>query len=134
MMEDIEPPKVKGVAVAIVPEINEENEQEWSVYLINFQDKQIEGVLVSSEGYGQIKGEHKKTSLLRHFLDEIEPNTFKKIESIIPDVFAMTNQYWVSYYADKVLHDKKYIFVSGSIDSLNFSQIPLLNTEGVMIK
>jgi hypothetical protein len=134
MMEDIEPPKVEGVAVAVVPEINKENEQEWGVYLINFQDKKLEGVLVSSEGYGEVDGEQKKTSMLRHFLDEVEPKSFKKIEAIIPDVFGMTNQYWVSYYADKVLHDKKYIFVPGSIDSINFSKIPVLDAEGVMIK
>ncbi|MBY0425998.1 MAG: hypothetical protein K2Q22_10210 [Cytophagales bacterium] len=42
MIKDIEFPKVKGVSVAITRKINELNEPEWTVYLINKNDVDLE--------------------------------------------------------------------------------------------
>jgi hypothetical protein len=134
MKKDITPPKVEDIAVAIVREPNEQQELVWNVYLLNMKNETIEGVIVSSKGYGQKNGENVKTSMLRHFLDTLEPGSFSKVEPIMEDVFALSNEYWVSFFLNNAMYDKKYVFVAGSIAEENFTTIPLIKKKGVMIR
>jgi len=134
MRKDIHTPKVEGIAMAVVREADEEGEEGWFVYLINQNDTTITNVLVSSRGYGELAGESRKTSELRHFMQEVGPKSWAKVERIVEDVFALSNQYWLSFYIGETLHDKKYIFLAGSIDEANFTTIPLMHTRGVMIE
>ena len=83
MIKDIPELIVENVAIAVVREKNELDETVWNSYLINLKDQKIEGVLVTSTGYGELNEEKVKTSTLRHFLDEVEPMSFVKIEPII---------------------------------------------------
>lgn len=134
MKSDINPPKVEDIAVAITKEVNELGGIEWFVYLINLKADLIEGVLISSRGYGEIKGEVKKTATLRHFLDELEPMSVKKFESLTEELLALSNEFWVSFYHNKQLFDKKYIFVAESVRKENEVNIPVLGKKGILIK
>ncbi|HNR55491.1 MAG TPA: hypothetical protein PKJ19_10000 [Flavobacteriales bacterium] len=134
MRKDIPDPKVEGVAMAVVCEKDEEGEDAWYVYLINRNEHALENVLVSSRGYGEIAGEDRKTSELRHHLERLGPKSWARIERIVEDVFALSNQYWLSFYVGKQLFDKKYIFLAGSIDPVHFTTIPLMEAKGVMIE
>ena len=134
MKKDILPPPVEDIAVAVVKEENELAETIWNVYLINLKKEDIEGVLVTSQGYGMYNNEEVKTSTLRHFLDVVPKNSFQKIEPIVETVFGLNNEFWVSFYLHKVMYDKKYIFLPETIKEENFITIPLLNKKGVMIK
>jgi hypothetical protein len=134
MKKDINPPAVEDIAIAVVKEVNELNEEVWNVYLLNFKKEKIEGVLVTSHGYGFVDDEQVKTSMLRHFLDELERESFSKIEPIMPNLFGLSNEYWVSFYLNKVMYDKKYIFLPETISEENFILIPYINKKGVMIK
>jgi hypothetical protein len=133
MRKDIIPPKVEGVAMAVVREPDEDGEEGWFVYVINQNDVALDNVLVSSRGYGEIGGESRQTSELRHHLETLGPRSWARIERIVEDVFPLSNQYWVSFYIGSTLHDKKYIFLAGSIDEGNFTTLPLMNARGVMI-
>ena len=73
MRKDIHPPKVEGVAMAVVREPDEEGEEAWYVYVINQNEHPLENVLVSSRGYGEMEGEARKTSEMRHFLGKLDP-------------------------------------------------------------
>ena len=134
MKKDIIPPVVEDIAVAVVREMNELNEEVWNVYLLNLKKENIEGVLVTSKGYGVYNDEEVKTSTLRHFLDVVNANDFKKIEPIVDTVFGLNNEYWVSFFLNKVMYDKKYIFLPETIKEENFTLIPFINKKGVMIK
>lgn len=134
MKKDIVPPKVEGVSMAVVREADEDGEQAWYVYLINAKDVTLENVLISSTGYGEIDGEHRATSEMRHYLESLGPKSWARIELIMEDVFALSNQYWLSFYINGVIHDKKYIFLAGSIDEENFTQLPLMRMKGVLIE
>lgn len=134
MKKDIAPPTVEDIAVAVVRELNDLDELEWNVYLINFKKEKIEGVLVTSHGYGRLKNEEVKTSTLRHFLDEVSPKSFVKFEPMIETLFGLNNEYWVSFYINKVMYDKKYIFLPETIKEENLILIPYINKKGVMIK
>ncbi|MES2837501.1 MAG: hypothetical protein V4667_08260 [Bacteroidota bacterium] len=134
MLKDIPELKVQDIGVAIVNELNNEQEMEWNVYILNLKKEPIDGVLVSSTGYGEVNGDHKKSSTLRHFIEKIEALDFSKIEPIIEDVFSLTNEYWVSFRWNGNIYDKKFIFLPESICETNFVQIPLINKKGVIIK
>ena len=134
MKKDIEFPAVTDVAVAIVNEKNELNQDEWNVYLLNFKNEPLESVLVSSRGYGEVNNEKRKTSELRHFLNVVNQKSFAKIEPIMEDVFGLNNEYWVSFYQREKMYDKKFIFLPESISEKYLIYIPIINKRGVIIK
>jgi len=136
MKDDIKIPAVEGISVAVVREWNEEKTAEvYNVYLINLREELIENVLVSSAGYGENKttGEKIKTSSLRHFIGNVESNSFAKIEPIVEDVFGINNEYWVSFFSGKQMYDKKFVFLAESITEENFINVPLMDSKGVVI-
>lgn len=134
MKKDIPFPKVEDVAVAVVPEQKEGEETGWSVYLINLSERELNTVIVSSKGYGPKDGEEVKTSTLRQLMGDVPPKVAVKVEGILEAVFELTNEYWVSYWYEGQLYDKKYTFVRGSINEENFTKVTILNKRGVMIK
>lgn len=134
MKKDIRFPKVEDTAVAVVRERNEKDEEVWNAYLLNFKDDTITGVLVSTKGYGVRNNEQVKTSVLRHFLDEVGPNSYAKIEMITEELMGLSNEFWVSFYHNKQIYDKKYVFVAESITDDHLREIPLIGKQGVMIE
>ena len=137
MKKDIPNYKVEDVAIAVVPRKNEDgtlDEELWDTYLINLKEEPITTVLINSRGYGNIEGEKMRTTVLRHYFEEIGPLNVVKIEPIQTKVFTLTNEYWVSFVHDDYMYDKKYVFVKGSISKENFTTIPFLDRKGVMIR
>ncbi len=132
MIKDIVFPEVEDIAIAIVKEI--EGLEEYNVYLINLKNEDIKNILVTSTGYGMINNETKKTSTLRHFFNEIKQHDFMTIEPITKEVFALSNEYWVSFTLNNQLFDKKFVFLAETIIEANFINIPIINKKGVIIK
>jgi hypothetical protein len=136
MKEHINFEPVEGVSVAVVPDeaaATEEGKAGWQVYLLNDNAYPIRNVIINSNGYGtRPDGETVRTSTLRHVFAEVEPHTAVPIEPIDPDLFHLNNQYWVSYYRDTQVFDKKFIFVPDSIVPANLTTISLLGREGVL--
>lgn len=134
MKKDIHDPQVEDIAIAAIPEDNEESgEKDWYIFLINKKDVPIENVLVSSKGYGEVDDKKVETSELRHYVESIPANGFAKIEPIMPDLFGISNQYWVSFYIDRQIFDKKYVFVAESIQESNLTEVPLVGEKGVLL-
>ena len=134
MKKDIRGPKVEDIAIAAIPLENEEsNEPEWYIFLINKKDEPITNVLVSSKGYGELNKQKVETSELRHHVEVIPAQGFAKIEPIMPELFAISNQYWVSFYIGSQIFDKKYVFVAESIQESNFTEVPIIGKKGVLL-
>ena len=131
MKKDIEIPIAKDVHVAIVHEWNEEFlSKEWNTYILNNRTTQIDMVLIVSKGYG---GE-RKTSIMRHAIGVVEAKSFEKIEMLHEDLFALNNEFFVTYYADSKIYEKRFLFEKNSILETNLSIIPLIEKEGVFAK
>ena len=130
MKKDIEIPKVVGVEVAVAKD--EDSDTGWRVYLINKNDFALANVLVASKGYGQLEGESRKTSTLRHMIGEIGPENYAAIEPIDPKLFVLANEYWVSYYVGNQIYDKKFVFVAGSLKEENCTKIKSLGKTGIL--
>jgi len=127
--------KVEDLAVAVVPESDTASQDTgWIVYLVNLKNEPIDGVIVASSGYGHIDGRQVKTSTLRQFFERISGNTFVKVELIEKELFRLNNEFWVSFWYNGKLFDKRYVFVTESITPDNLTEIPLLHKRGVMIK
>lgn len=132
MKKDINFLPVEGVQIVIARKENEAGEYDWQVFLINQNNVPIKTVFVTSKGYGQKNEQEQKTSTLRHFFTEINPGAYEVVESIMPDVFHLNNEYWVSYFIGDQIFDKKFIFVPDSIVEENLVTVPALGLEGIL--
>ena len=133
MKKDLPVNIVEDISIAVVLESATPEVKNWTVYLVNEKEVGLTNVLVSSKGYGQKDGKEVKTSSLRHFLGDIPAKSSVQIEVIDTQVFGLTNEYWLSYYIDNTIFDKKYIFLPESIVDDNLSKVPLVNKPGVII-
>lgn len=130
MRKDIRFPEVKGVSVVAVPE-EEKGIVVWKIHLVNENPYPLDNVLVTSKGYGEVDGEPRNTSILRHALGRVNPVGAAQVEVIQEELFGFTNEYWVSYFVAGQLFDKKFYFDPWSIDEGHLKPIPILNKEGV---
>ena len=133
MISNIDFPEIKEVAVAIIPEKNEEapDNPNWYVYIINIGKTEITNLMVTSKGFGKLNGEDVKTSTLRRFLDDLDGDSFLQIEPIQEEVFGINNEFWISFYREGKLYDKKYLFTAGSISNTFLVEIPVMNVKGI---
>lgn len=132
MKDDIIIPEVKHVTLVVAREKNILNQDEWRVHLINNNDYAIENTLVASKGYGEKEGEAQRTSTLRHFLETVPAKSAVMVEPIEASLFHLNNEYWVSYYVNNQIYDRRFIFVPESICEENLTFIKELNLEGVL--
>jgi len=133
VLKDIIEPEFDGIGVAVVYELNEEGSHVWNVYLINFNNALISAVMVSSKGYGNYNDEEVKTSTLRHLLNEIDALDYGKIEPLHEDIFVLNNEYWVSFYLNGKIYDRKFIFVENSIEKSRLNHINIIDKRGILI-
>lgn len=131
MIKDIEFPEIKEVSLAVTKKEDVVEGDHWHVYLINQSEHPITGVLITSKGYGKVKNKEVKTSIMRHFFEQIDPKSYKQVELLQPDVLKLTNEFWLSFKKKGKMYDKKYIFVKGSITEKNFTELPLMDQKGV---
>lgn len=134
MKADLPENIVEDVAIAVVLMSETPEVKNWTVYLVNLKNQPITNVLITSKGYGEKDGKQVKTSLLRHFIGDVPAQGSAGVEAIDPAVFGLTNEYWLSYYIDDTIYDKKFIFLPESIVDDNLIRIPVLNKPGVMIR
>ncbi len=128
MKKDIEIPVAKDVYVAIVHEWNKEFlSKDWNAYIINNRNTPIEMALVVSKGYDG----DKKTSTMRYAFGLVKAKGYEKIEMVTEDVLGLTNEFYVTYYADNKLYEKRFVFEKNMVNEQNLSIIPLLEIEGV---
>jgi hypothetical protein len=132
MIKDIEIPQVKNVTLAIARKKAIGERDEWHVFLINNNSFALENTLVVSRGHGEKNGERQETSTLRHFLETVPPNSTALVEPIDENVFHLNNEYWLSYYIDQKIFDKRFVFVPETICEENLIFIKELDAEGVL--
>jgi len=133
MKRDLPDNIVQDVSIAVVLASESPTQKNWHVHLVNEKTQPLKNVFVTSKGYGIIDNQEVKTSTLRHFLGDVAAQSHVKIEAIDELVFGLTNEYWLSYYLDDVIYDKKYIFLPESIVDINLVKVPLVNAPGVVI-
>lgn len=131
MKKDIEIPVVKNVYLAIIHEWNEEFlSKDWNAYIINDKKVKLEMVLVVSKGFDG----DRKTSTMRHAIGVVEPKSFGKIEVVQEDVLSLNNEFFVTFYSDDKLYEKRFIFEKSSVSENLLKPILIIKKDGVLAK
>ena len=131
MKKDIEIPVAKDVHVAIVREWNEEFlDKDWNAYIINDRTTPIEMTMVVSKGYDG----DRKTSIMRHAIGVVESKSFQKIEVVQEDVLALNNEFFVTYFADNKLYEKRFVFEKNTVSENRLVPVPIIEKDGILVK
>jgi hypothetical protein len=131
LKKDIEIPIAKDVYIVLVYEWNEEFlSKDWNAYIINNRKTPIEMALIVSKGYY----EQIKTSTMRHAIGVVAAKSFEKVELLQEDVLRLNNEFFVTYYADNKLYEKKFLFEKGSVNERHLTHIPLIEKDGIFAK
>lgn len=108
MKSDIHFPAVTDVKMAVGKTVNSLGESDWYVYLINNKPVKLSNVMLVSNASEEADGQGRKTSTLRHFIEELDRESHTKVERIDPAIFGFYNSFWVSFYIGKTLFDHKF--------------------------
>lgn len=133
MLKDIEILTDSKVGVAVVYELNSSLEMVWNAYVLNLNNTPITNVLVTCKGFGLINDETRETSTMRYFLGDMEPRSFLKIEPINPDLFVLSNEYFLTFYENGQILDKRLIFEPNTITQERLTDIGLIDKPGILI-
>lgn len=129
MKKDIEIPIAKDVYVALVHEWNKEFlSKDWNSYIINDRASKIDMVLIVSKGYDN----DRETSVMRHAIGVVKAKSFEKIELVQEDVLTLNNEFFVTYYADNKIYEKRFLFQKNSVSENSLVEIPLIEKEGIL--
>jgi hypothetical protein len=118
MKKDIPIHSAAQVGIALMP--NPEDDV-WEVYLVNMKNRMIRDIIINSKGYGELDGKKIETQTMRYFIPYLGNENAQKIELIHNDLTQVANEYWITFYIDGNIYDKKVVFVQGSIDETYFT-------------
>ena len=131
MKKDIKIPEVKDVHVAVVQEQHMEYKtQDWNAYIINNTDKDLETVLIVSQGYS----DKKMTPPMRHTLTKLPARSYAKIEYLQEKVLELNNEFKITFFEGNQMFDKSYLFRKNTINTKALQTIPLMQLKGVLVK
>jgi len=131
MKKDIVVPVVKDVYIAIVKEDNKEKTaQDWIVYLINDGLEPIESIMIMSRGKHE---DGRKTSTFRHAFKLVAAKSALKVELIMEDVFPFTNEFILTYFIGPTLYDQVFTAAPHSISEDQFTALPIMKEEGILL-
>lgn len=135
MRKDIEIPEVKNVYVAALEVTDEHGDTTWWMHLINDTDGPLENILVQSKGYSDLETKGgKSTATLRKMVKVLPAKSAAKLEPMMPEIFDLFNEYWVSFFEGGQMKDRKYIFGPGTIDVAFSEPLPVLQKQGILVR
>lgn len=85
-------------------------------------------VLVVSKGYDG----DKKTAVMRHGIGVVAAKSYQKIELVQEEVLSLNNEFFVTFYAEGKLFERRFLFPRNSIYQQAFKPIPLIGKEGIL--
>ena len=131
MKKDIQIPVVENVYIAVVNEYNDiYKTQDWNAYIINDKDVDLDMVLIVTSGYS----DDKMTSIFRKKQDKLPRKSYAKIELMQEDLFALNNQFKVTFFEGNAMFDKTYTFRKNTINLNALQAVPLMEARGVLVK
>lgn len=127
MKSDIEFNPVTDISIAIAKSTNEKGESDWYAYIINHKPVEIHNLLIVTKAYEKEDKGGRKTSTLRHYLENLGPGEHRKIERVDPAVFSFYNEFWLSFYIGRTIFDRKFIiepFKEWEVEELEELNLP----------
>jgi len=135
MKKDILIPEVKNVFVAAVLITDDTGDQQWWIHLINDNTSPLENIMIQSRGYSNLDTKSGvKTATLRKVIKVLPAKSAAKLEPIIPEVFHLFNEYWVTFFEENTLKDRKFIFGPHTIEAVFKEDLPVLKDKGILVR
>ena len=135
MKKDILIPEVKDVYVAAVLITDDTGDQQWWIHLINDSTSPLENVMIQSRGYSDLDTKFgQKTATLRKVIQVLPAKSAAKLEPIMPEVFHLFNEYWVTFFQEDTLKDRKFIFGPHTIEDAIKEDLPVLKDKGILVR
>ena len=131
LIRDIVYPKVKKVGIAV--ELFGVSDDFWPVHFINLNEFSIKNVLIVSKGYLINEDTRYETSVFRHFIEKVEPNSSHQFELLDSKLSHLNHEFWISFQQENYLLDRKITFVQGSFNIDLATNIPIIGKIGVVI-
>ena len=132
MLKDINFSSKDTVAIALAK--NNPQDDMWIAYLLNLDNQELNTVMVSSRGYGELDGVKKETATLRWNLGEISAQSVCIIEEIPEDVLQLNNEFLISFFIDNQFFNKKIILNSENVIEDFYIDLPLIHKKGILIR
>ncbi len=63
---------------------------------------------------------------------QIPSKSAQFIEPILPQFFHFNNSYWITYFVNGNIYDKKYVFTAHTVDLQHCTLVPVLDKNGVL--
>lgn len=135
MKKDILIPEVKDVYVAAVLITDDTGDQQWWIHLINDSTSPLENVMIQSRGYSDLDtNSGQKTATLRKVIQVLPAKSATKLEPIMPEVFHLFNEYWITFFEEDTLKDRKFIFGPYTIEDAIKEDLPVLQDKGILVR
>ena len=135
MRQDIKIPEVRNVFVAAVQLTEDNGDLNWWIYLINDSEGPLENILIQSRGYSDLESKlGTQTATLRKLVKVLPAKSVTKIEPLVKEVFSLFNEYWISFFEDGQMKDRKYIFGPHTINPALCEALHMYNLQGVIVK
>lgn len=135
MKKDILIPEVKNVFVAAVLITDDTGDQQWWIHLINDNTSPLENIMIQSRGYSNLDTKSGvKTATLRKVIKVLPAKSAAKLEPIMPEVFHLFNEYWVTFFEENTLKDRKFIFGPHTIEAVIKEDLPVLKDKGILVR
>ena len=135
MKKDILIPEVKDVYVAAVLITDDTGDQQWWIHLSNDSTSPWENVMIQSRGYSDLDtNSGQKTATLRKVIQVLPAKSATKLEPIMPEVFHLFNEYWVTFFQEHTLKDRKFIFGPHTIEDAIKEDLPVLKDKGILVR
>lgn len=135
MKKDILIPEVKDVYVAAVLITDDPGDQQWWIHLINDSTSPLENVMIQSRGYSDLDTKSgQKTATLRKVIQVLPAKSAAKLEPIMSEVFHLFNEYWITFFEEDTLKDRKFIFGPYTIEDAIKEDLPVLQDKGILVR
>ncbi|NPA34525.1 MAG: hypothetical protein GXO48_06330 [Chlorobi bacterium] len=129
MLKDIDFPIGRDVEVFAV-EIEERGDGRWwKVFIHNKGDKPLKNVLISSVAYDEFG--RRKTQIFRYHIDLLESREYAPLDILTPQLQSLLNEYFISYWQEGVLYERRLTFPSHHFLKDNEVDIPVLGIKGI---
>ena len=69
---------------------------------------------------------------MRHSMEGLEAKSFEKLEFVQDEVLELNNEFFVTFYLEGTLYEKRFLFKKGTVSENNTSLIPLLGAHGIL--
>ena len=70
---------------------------------------------------------------MRHGIGNVQAKSFVKIELLQEEVLTLNNEFFVTFFADNKLYEKKVVFPKNSVTAKNMTAIPVMEVEGLLL-